>query len=142
MEAVADTETITKDSKFNLQLEVINRSQSNVKLISVNALNIKSETQNKPLKNNEKVSFQFKDVVVGNAVEYSNLFWLKEQQTEGMYQVSDKSIRILPEISTSSPVIFTMETGKNITRNPSINHFPIQNTLQCSPNIVMKNCLT
>lgn len=115
MEAVADTETITKDSKFNLQLEVINRSQSNVKLISVNALNIRNETQNKPLKNNEKVSFQFKDVVVGNAVDYSNLFWLKEQQTEGMYQVSDKSIRILPEISTSFPVIFTMEIeGKTI----------------------------
>jgi len=115
MEAVSDTETITKDSKFNLQLEVINRSQSNVKLISVNALNIKSEIQNKPLKNNEKVNFQFKDVVVGNAVDYSNLFWLKEQQTEGMYRVSDKSIRILPEISTSFPVIFTMEIeGKTI----------------------------
>lgn len=115
MEAIADTETITKDSKFNLQLEVINRSQSNVKLISVNALNIKSEIQNKPLKNNEKVNFQFKDVVVGNAVDYSNLFWLKEQQTEGMYRVSDKSIRILPEISTSFPVIFTMEIeGKTI----------------------------
>ena len=115
MEALADTETITKESKFNLQLEVINRSQSNVKLISVNALNIKSEIQNKPLKNNEKVSFQFKDVVVGNAVDYSNLFWLKEQQTEGMYQVSDKSIRILPEVSTSFPVIFTIEIeGKTI----------------------------
>lgn len=115
MEALADTETITKDSKFNLQLEVINRSQSNVKLISVNALNIKSEIQNKPLKNNEKVNFQFKDVVVGNAVDYSNLFWLKEQQTEGMYQVSDKSIRILPEVSTSFPVIFTIEIeGKTI----------------------------
>jgi hypothetical protein len=115
MEAVADTETITKNSKFNLQLEVINRSQSNVKLISVNALNINTEIQNKPLKNNEKVSFQFKDVVVGNAVDYSNLFWLKEQQTEGMYKVSDKTIRILPEISTSFPVIFTMEIeGKTI----------------------------
>jgi len=115
MEALVDTETITKDSKFNLQLEVINRSQSNVKLISVNALNIKSEIQNKPLKNNEKVSFQFKDVEVGNAVDYSNLFWLKEQQTEGMYQVSDKSIRILPEVSTSFPVIFTIEIeGKTI----------------------------
>lgn len=115
MEAIADTETITKDSKFNLQLEVINRSQSNVKLISINALNIKNETQNKPLKNNERVSLEFKDVVVGNAVDYSNLFWLKEQQTEGMYQVSDKSIRILPEISTSFPVIFTMEIeGKTI----------------------------
>lgn len=115
MEVVADSETITKDSKFNLQLEVINRSQSNVKLISVNALNIKNEIFNKPLKNNEKVSFQLKDVVVGNAVDYSNLFWLKEQQTDGMYQVSDKSIRILPEISTSFPVIFTMEIeGKTI----------------------------
>ena len=115
MEAIADTETITKDSKFNLQLEVINRSQSNVKLISINALNIKNETQNKPLKNNEKVSLEFKDVVVGNLVDYSNLFWLKEQQTEGMYQVSDKSIRILPEISTSFPVIFTLEIeGKTI----------------------------
>lgn len=115
MEAIADSETITKDSKFNLQLEVINRSQSNVKLISINALNIKNETQNKPLKNNVKVSLEFKDVVLGNAVDYSNLFWLKEQQTEGMYQVSDKSIRILPEISTSFPVIFTMEIqGKTI----------------------------
>lgn len=115
MEAIADSETITKDSKFNLQLEVINRSQSNVKLISINALNIKNETQNKPLKNNEKVSLEFKDVVLGNAVDYSNLFWLKEQQTEGMYKVSDKSIRILPEISTSFPVIFTMEIqGKTI----------------------------
>ena len=113
MEAVADTETITKDSKFNLQLEVINRSQSNVKLISVNALNIKSKTQNKPLKTTKKVSFQFKDVVVGNAVDYSNLFWLKEQQTEGMYQVSDKSIRILPEISSSFPVIFTLKLKEN-----------------------------
>ena len=115
MEAIADSETITKDSKFNLQLEVINRSQSNVKLISINALNIKNETQNKPLKNNVKVSLEFKDVVLGNAVDYSNLFWLKEQQTEGMYKVSDKSIRILPEISTSFPVIFTMEIqGKTI----------------------------
>ena len=115
MEAIADSETITKDSKFNLQLEVINRSQSNVKLISINALNIKNETQNKPLKNNVKVSLEFKDVVLGNAFDYSNLFWLKEQQTEGMYQVSDKSIRILPEISTSFPVIFTMEIqGKTI----------------------------
>ncbi|MFM7895851.1 MAG: LmbE family protein, partial [Flavobacterium sp.] len=60
-------------------------------------------------------NLQFKDVVVGNEVDYSNLFWLKEQQTEGMYKVSDKSIRILPEISTSFPVIFTMEIeGKTI----------------------------
>ncbi|HBD26048.1 PIG-L family deacetylase [Flavobacterium sp.] len=115
MEAVADTETTTKDSNFNINIEVINRSQSNAKLISVKALQLPLETKNAVLKNNEKTSFQIKNVVIGETVDYSNLFWLKEKQTEGMYRVSDKSIRILPEISSNFPVIFTIEIeGKTI----------------------------
>lgn len=115
MEAVADTETTTKDSNFNIYIEVINRSQSNAKLISVKALQLPLETKNAVLKNNEKTSFQLKNVVIGETVDYSNLFWLKEKQTEGMYKVPDKSIRILPEISSSFPVIFTIEIeGKTI----------------------------
>ncbi len=115
MEAVADTETTTKDSNFNINIEVINRSQSNAKLISVKALQLPIETKNAVLKNNEKTSFQLKNVVIGESVDYSNLFWLKEQQTEGMYRVSDKSIRILPEISSNFPVVFTIEIeGKTI----------------------------
>ena len=115
MEAVADTETTTKDSNFNINIEVINRSQSNAKLISVKALQLPLETKNAVLKNNEKTSFQFKNVIIGESVDYSNLFWLKEQQTEGMYRVSDKSIRILPEISSNFPVVFTIEIeGKTI----------------------------
>lgn len=115
MEAVADTETTTKDSNFNINIEVINRSQSNAKLISVKALQLPLENKNSILKNNEKINFQLKNVVIGENVDYSNLFWLKEKQTEGMYQVPDKSIRILPEISSSFPVIFTIEIeGKTI----------------------------
>ena len=115
MEAVADTETTTKDSNFNINIEVINRSQSNAKLISVKALQLPIETKNAVLKNNEKTSFQFKNVVIGETVDYSNLFWLKEKQTEGMYRVSDKSIRILPEVSSNFPVVFTIEIeGKTI----------------------------
>ncbi|WP_374399902.1 PIG-L family deacetylase [Flavobacterium sp.] len=115
MEAVADTETTTKDSNFNINIEVINRSQSNAKLISVKALQLPLETKNAVLKNNEKKSFQFKNVIIGENVDYSNLFWLKEQQTEGMYRVSDKSIRILPEVSSNFPVVFTIEIeGKTI----------------------------
>ena len=115
MEAVADTETTTKDSNFNINIEVINRSQSNAKLISVKALQLPIETKNAVLKNNEKTSFQFKNVIIGESVDYSNLFWLKEQQTEGMYRVSDKSIRILPEVSSNFPVVFTIEIeGKTI----------------------------
>lgn len=115
MEAVADTETTTKDSNFNINIEVINRSHSNAKLISVKALQLPLETKNAVLKNNEKTSFQLKNVVIGENVDYSNLFWLKEQQTEGMYRVSDKSIRILPEVSSNFPVVFTIEIeGKTI----------------------------
>jgi hypothetical protein len=115
MEAVADTETTTKDSNFNINIEVINRSQSNAKLISVKALQLPLETKNVVLKNNEKTSFQLKKVVIGETVDYSNLFWLKEKQTEGMYRVSDKSIRILPEVSSNFPVVFTIEIeGKTI----------------------------
>ena len=115
MEAVADTETTTKDSNFNINIEVINRSQSNAKLISVKALQLPLQTKNAVLKNNEKTSFQFKNVIIGENVDYSNLFWLKEKQTEGMYRVSDKSIRILPEVSSNFPVVFTIEIeGKTI----------------------------
>lgn len=115
MEAVADNETITKESNFNINIEVINRSQSNAKLISVKALQLPLETKNAVLKNNEKTSFQIKNVVIGESVGYSNLFWLKEKQTEGMYRISDKSIRILPEVSSNFPVVFTIEIeGKTI----------------------------
>ncbi|MDP5002156.1 MAG: PIG-L family deacetylase [Flavobacterium sp.] len=115
MEAIANTETTTKDSNFDLNIEVINRSQSNVKLVSVNVLHIKNETKNTVLKNNEKLNFQIKDVQIGDNADLSNLFWLKEKQTEGMYQVPNKSIRILPEISSNFPVIFTIEIeGKTI----------------------------
>ncbi|WP_264549939.1 PIG-L family deacetylase [Flavobacterium sp. N2820] len=115
MEAVADTETTTKDSNFNINIEVINRSQSNAKLISVKALQLPILTKNALLKNNEKTSFPIKNVIIGETVDYSNLFWLKEKQTEGMYRVSDKAIRILPEISSNFPVVFTIEIeGKTI----------------------------
>lgn len=115
MEAVADTETTTKDSNFNINIEVINRSQSNAKLISVKALQLPILTKNALLKNNEKTSFPIKNVIIGETVDYSNLFWLKEQKTEGMYRVSDKAIRILPEISSNFPVVFTIEIeGKTI----------------------------
>ena len=115
VEALADTETTTKDTNFNINIEVINRSQSTAKLISVKALQLPIETKNIVLKNNEKMNFQIKNVILGDTTDYSNLFWLKEKQTEGMYQVSDKSIRIYPEIRTKFPVVFTIEIeGKTI----------------------------
>jgi hypothetical protein len=46
-------------------------------------------------------------------LEYSNLFWLKEAKTIGMYQISDPTLRILPEVATAFPVVFTVEIEGN-----------------------------
>jgi hypothetical protein len=40
--------------------------------------------------------------------EFSNLFWLKETPTVGMYKVSNKAPRILPEETMQFPVIFSV----------------------------------
>lgn len=109
MEAVADTESTTKENPFNLSIEVINRSQSNAKLVAVKVLEFPAEPKSTLLKNNEKVSFQLKNVRINENTKYSNLFWLQEQPTEGMYKVANPHLRILPEISTSFPVVFTLE---------------------------------
>jgi LmbE family N-acetylglucosaminyl deacetylase len=109
MEAVADTETTTKESPFNLSIEVINRSQSTAKLVAVKVLELPAEPKSTLLKNNEKVSFQLKNIRLGESTAYSNLFWLQEKPTVGMYSVSNPNLRILPEITTAFPVVFTLE---------------------------------
>jgi hypothetical protein len=109
MEAVADTETTTKESPFNLSIEVINRSASTAKLVAVKVLELPAEPKSTLLKNNEKVSFQLKNIRLGESTAYSNLFWLQEKPTVGMYSVSNPNLRILPEITTAFPVVFTLE---------------------------------
>jgi LmbE family N-acetylglucosaminyl deacetylase len=113
MEAVADTESTTPSNTFNLNIEVINRSTSKAKLVSVKVLELPNETKNIELKNNIKNSFSFKNIRYNSAADYSNLFWLKESKTEGMYRISNPVLRILPEITTAFPVVFTLEIEGN-----------------------------
>jgi LmbE family N-acetylglucosaminyl deacetylase len=113
MEAIADTESTTPSNTFNLNIEVINRSTSKAKLVSVKVLELPNETKNIELKNNIKNSFSFKNIRYNSDADYSNLFWLKESKTEGMYRISNPVLRILPEITTAFPVVFTLEIEGN-----------------------------
>ena len=113
MEAVADSESTTPSDAFNLTLEVINRSPSKAKLVAVKVLGLPTETKNIELKNNVKTSLSVKNIRCNSGTDYSNLFWLKETKSEGMYRISTPALRILPEVTTTFPVIFTLEIEGN-----------------------------
>lgn len=113
MEAVADSESTTPSDAFNLTLEVINRSPSKAKLVAVKVLGLPTETKNIELKNNVKTSLSVKNIRCNSGTDYSNLFWLKETKSEGMYRISPPALRILPEVTTTFPVIFTLEIEGN-----------------------------
>jgi hypothetical protein len=81
--------------------------------VSVKVLELPNETKNIELKNNIKNSFSFKNIRYNSDADYSNLFWLKESKTEGMYRISNPVLRILPEITTAFPVVFTLEIEGN-----------------------------
>lgn len=109
MEAIADTESTTPSDVFNLNVEVINRSASKAKLVSVKVLELPTEPKNIELKNNTKISLSLKNIRCNPDADYSNLFWLKEDKTVGMYHISNPALRILPEVTTAFPVVFTVE---------------------------------
>ncbi|WP_130736832.1 PIG-L family deacetylase [Flavobacterium sp. J27] len=109
LEAITSVETATKNEKINISIEAINRSNANIKLLSYTLFNQAKNSNSVLLANNEKVNFEEKNVVIPNSIEYSNLFWLKEKPTVGMYQVSNKAIRIYPEEKLQFPIIFTVE---------------------------------
>jgi LmbE family N-acetylglucosaminyl deacetylase len=113
IEVVADTESTTPSNAFNLNVEVINRSSSKAKLMSVKVLELPTEPKNMELKNNTKINLSLKNIRCNLNTDYSNLFWLKEAKTVGMYQISNPTLRILPEVTTAFPVVFTIEIEGN-----------------------------
>jgi LmbE family N-acetylglucosaminyl deacetylase len=109
LEAVSNQESVTKSENFSINIEATNRSNSKSKLISVNVFNSKEVLKNEVLNFNTNFSFTIDKNTVPNTFDYSNLFWLKEKPTVGMYSVSNKSIRILPQEELQYPIIFKLE---------------------------------
>ncbi|WP_445457771.1 PIG-L family deacetylase [Flavobacterium sp. HNIBRBA15423] len=109
LEAVASVENATKKEAITINFEAINRSNSKVKLLGYSILNESKKTKEVQLNNNEKISFEEKNFKIPNTIGYTNLFWLKEKPTVGMYQVSNKAIRIYPEEKLQFPILFSIE---------------------------------
>ena len=114
LEGVSNQESVTKSEEFSINVEATNRSNTNVKLISVKVFNNNEIVKNEIIKNNTNFSFTIDKVNVPSNFDYSNLFWLKEKATVGMYTVSNKSIRILPQEELQYPILFKLEIDGQI----------------------------
>ncbi len=108
LEAITSAEMATPNSKIEISIEAINRSSSTIKLNSIYVLNNLENSIEQNLNNNERLSKKIEFNIPPN-FKYSNLFWLNEKQQNGLYTVTEKTLRNLPELNTPFPVVFNLE---------------------------------
>ncbi|MCO6173467.1 PIG-L family deacetylase [Flavobacterium sp. NRK F10] len=107
LEAKASVPYITKGQTFSLNVEAINRSHAKIELKEIQLPN-GNFPQNRTLATNEKNDITLENYTLPTNEAYSNLFWLNEKPTVGMYVVPDKAERNLPEIKTPFPITFLL----------------------------------
>ncbi|WOD43726.1 PIG-L family deacetylase [Hwangdonia lutea] len=114
LEVSANTNWATPNEKINLNIEVLNRSNLPINLVSLNNSNDLNISKNIALKSN--VKYNFNEVIKINSDENPTTpYWLSEKGTLGMYKVTDSKLIGLPE----TPRIY------NVDFNLMINNMPL-----------------
>lgn len=108
LEIVASSESVTKSEKFDLNFEIVNRSNSTLKVQKVSFFD-KNLPKNEILQNNKALIFKEKNISVPSDTDYSNPYWLKNEKTKGMFVVENPKLRNLPQTENDFSVIFTLE---------------------------------
>ncbi|MGC1633176.1 MAG: PIG-L family deacetylase, partial [Gelidibacter sp.] len=96
LEVAANSNTSTPNSKVDLNLEAINRSAQNIKLISVTLSDGTTLEKNTDLKFNQSQRFK-SQINIPASASYSTPYWLNNKGTLGMYNVDQQNLIGLPE---------------------------------------------
>jgi len=97
VEAVADNFAGAPGQKLKIDIEAINRSTANVKLIEYSlSPGLQMTNADAKLSSNEpyKESLEY---TIPSTAQFSSPYWLKEAGTVGMYSVEDQNLRGIPE---------------------------------------------
>lgn len=109
LEAVADTQEATPESKIKLTLETINRSAVKMQLVSITTLpEQKNQVLNINLNNNSLQNTTI-DLQLPKLIAYTQPYWLKEKGTVGLYTVEDQKNIGVPDIIRETKVIFNVK---------------------------------
>ncbi|APG59430.1 PIG-L family deacetylase [Christiangramia salexigens] len=123
LEAVSDRPFLTPSEEIRVELEAINRSDSDITLSSVELQPNNSKINpNIALNNNESWDgkFLFK---IPAFTDLTTPYWLKHKGTMGMYTVNDQSLRGLPETPLSAYANFNLNiNGTDISFQKPIVH--------------------
>jgi LmbE family N-acetylglucosaminyl deacetylase len=107
IEASANTNHATAGSSIDLNLEIINRSNSNITLNSiVNPYGLQIE-KNLTLNNNTDYDFN-ETLIINKNEKVSTPYWLTKKGSLGMYTVTDKSLIGKPETPRTLNVTFNL----------------------------------
>jgi len=108
LEAVAQTPEATHGHNLKVKVEAINRSQIPMTLTSVVAIP-QTTTPFVPVKLdfNSNQSFTL-ELPIGNTIDYTQPYWLKEPGSTGMYQVDDQKNIGIPDVIREVKLIFNV----------------------------------
>tara|TARA_R110002012_G_scaffold242788_1_gene417231 strand:- start:55509 stop:58007 length:2499 start_codon:yes stop_codon:yes gene_type:complete len=115
LEAVAETNQATSGETINLNIEAINRSDSEMTLVSFTNPNGLNVSKGISLNENESISIKetFK-ILSNNETPITTPYWLTEKGTLGMYKVSDESLIGKPETPDYFNVTFYVNISETI----------------------------
>ena len=109
LEAAASEALVTPGETLNLDLEAVNRSPAQIKLLSLKIQSAGNEiTPNALLENNESWRNDLDFSIPENA-DFTNPYWLNKKGSLGMYKVDNEEYIGLPETPKKFNAEFTME---------------------------------
>ncbi|MFC0604233.1 PIG-L family deacetylase [Winogradskyella pulchriflava] len=114
LEVSADTPTASPSASVKLQMEVLNRSDSKINLVSYNLSTLQDDiSKNMELPSNQRINFE-EGITIPKNTNYTTPYWLNKKSTLGVYNVQDQNLIGLPETPRAVFVDFNL----NINNTP------------------------
>lgn len=109
LEAAASEALVTPGDTVALDLEAINRSPQEIKLVSVNLQPGGKEISSEAILNNNQGWRKTVDFNIPKNADFTNPYWLNKKGSLGMYKVDNEDLIGLPETPRKFKAVFTVE---------------------------------
>jgi LmbE family N-acetylglucosaminyl deacetylase len=108
LEVSAARPSAAPKSDVDLKMEVLNRSNSKITLLSYNLSTLQNGiSKNMELLSNQRLNFE-ENITIPNNMGYTTPYWLNAQSTLGMYHVENQNLIGLPETPSAIFVDFNL----------------------------------
>lgn len=108
LEVSANTPNAAPSDNVQLGMEVLNRSNTNIQLVSYNLSTLKEGiSKNMKLPENQRLNFE-EGISIPKNINYTTPYWLNKQSSLGMYSVKDQELIGLPETPRAVFVDFNL----------------------------------